>query len=260
VAAGDGLWLIVADVPANEYDETALAKGLQNLDWVGRRAMAHEAVVEHFLSARAVLPMQLFTLFTSDARALQHVEHQRREILAIVKRLERKVEWGLRLTFDDQAVRDSVEAAHARANGGSRSRGPRRGRSSAQGAVAAGAAYLARKRDLLDVHRGQLLAARTAADTLFAALRGEAADAYRRTSTEQAAPGSRLLLDAAFLVPSSRTRAFRAAVNRRAKQIDAAGVVVSLTGPWPPYNFITPPSPSGSARRPGRSARDKGAH
>jgi hypothetical protein len=239
VATGDGLWLIVADVPANEYDEAALAKGLENLDWVGRRAMAHEAVVEHFLTARAVLPMQLFTLFTSDDRALQHVDRQRREILAIVKRLERKHEWGLRLTFDEQSVRDQVEAKHA---------GKRRSGSPQE---VSGSTYLARKRDLLDVHRGQLLAARTAADALFATLTKQATDAHRRTATEQAAPGSRLLLDAAFLVPATRTRSFRAAVNRSAKQISAAGVVVALTGPWPPYNFIS--SPARATARPTRT-------
>jgi hypothetical protein len=56
--------------------------------------------------------------------------------------------------------------------------------------------------------------------------------------TEQAAPGSRLLLDAAFLVPAQRKGAFRAAVQRSAKKLGKSGVSLSLTGPWPPYNFI----------------------
>ena len=242
VATGDSLWLIVTSLPAAEYDEVRLAQGLQNLDWVGRRAMAHEAVVEQFLSARAVLPMQLFTLFTSDERAVHHVQRQRKEILAVVTRLERKLEWGLRLTFDEQAVRKAVDAA---------------------GQVRpTGTGYLTRKRDLLDVHRVQFRAAKSDADQLFDALSGEAADARRRTSTEQAAPGSRLLLDAAFLVPSSRTRTFRAAVGRKARAIGAAGVVVSLTGPWPPYNFIAPPAVSARRMASGRrrqSSRGKAA-
>jgi hypothetical protein len=231
IPAGAGLWLIVATVPAKDYDEPALAKGLQNLDWVGRRAMAHEAVIEQFLSARAVLPMQLFTLFTSDERAVQHVARQRKGILAVLKRIEKKVEWGLRLTFDEGAVRTSVEAS-----AGKRAK-----------ETPSGAAYLARKRDLLDVTRGRLKAARGEADRLFAALKKEAAESRRRSETEQASAGARLLLDAAFLVPASRTRAFRAAVGRHARTIGANGIVVSLTGPWPPYNFISP-SRSASAK------------
>jgi len=155
LAAGDGVWLIVTTVPAKTYDEAALAKGLQNLDWVGRRALAHEAVVEQFLSSRSILPMQLFTLFTSDERALQHVGRQRNTIVGILKRLERKLEWGLRLTFDEAALRTGIEAKARKA----------------AGPVPSGAGYLARKRDLLDVTRGQLSAARTEANRLFAKLK-----------------------------------------------------------------------------------------
>jgi hypothetical protein len=53
-----------------------------------------------------------------------------------------------------------------------------------------------------------------------------------------AAPGSRLLLDAAFLVPVRRAGAFRALQRKQARAFRTAGIVVSLTGPWPPYNFI----------------------
>jgi hypothetical protein len=259
IAAGRGLWLIAASVPADEYDEAALAAGLQNLDWVSRRAMAHEAVVEQFLTARAVLPMQLFTLFTSDDRALGHVERQRTEIVSVVRRLERKLEWGLRLTFDEQAVRDAVTAGHAPAPAGSSKNGSRRADAPRQ---RRGTAYLTQKRDLLDVRRVQLEAARSEADRLFTVLERDAADARRRTSTEQAAPGSRLLLDAAFLVPTSRTRTFRAAVKRKTKELGSAGVIVSLTGPWPPYNFISPsavPRRTATARGLG-SRRGQAAH
>src|SRR5688572_31807962 len=104
--AGEKTWAIVSSVPAAQYDEAALASGLQNLDWVGRRAMAHEAVVEHFLAEPAVLPMQLFTLFTSDERALEYVARERRRIDRILARLEGQLEWGLRLSFDERAARE----------------------------------------------------------------------------------------------------------------------------------------------------------
>jgi hypothetical protein len=223
--AGRGVWLIVCNVPSLDYGETAVAKGLSHLDWVGRRAMAHEAVVEHFLNAPAVLPMQLFTLFTSDERALAHVARRRASIDRILKRLDRQFEWGLRLTFDEQAARQAVEAHVA---GASKNR-------------AVGQAYLARKRDLLGVTRAQFARAKSQAGRLFRAMRGEATASIRRTAMEQAAPASRLLLDAAFLVPKRRSGAFRAALKKHARQLDAVGIVVSLTGPWPPYNFIAKP-------------------
>jgi hypothetical protein len=216
--AGDGLWVIASTVPAREYGEGALERGLQNLDWVGRRAIEHEAVVERFLGAAAVLPMQLFTLFTSDERAVAHVRGDRRRITGIVKRIAGQVEWGLRLTWDEQAARATVARAH---------RGP-----------ASGKAFLARKRDLLDVSRVQLVDARAQATRLYRTLARAATDARRRTATEQAAPGSRLLLDAAFLVPARGAAAFRTALRRQTRDLGRSGLAVSLTGPWPPYKFI----------------------
>jgi hypothetical protein len=220
-----GLWLIVSTVPASEYGEAAVERGLQNMEWVGRLALAHEAVVERFLSARAVLPMQLFTMFTSDERAIEYISGDRARILKILKRVERKVEWGVRLTWDEQAAREAVEHKHASP--------PARGHKSASGVD-----YLARKRDLLDVNRTQLASARAEANRLYRALSRKAAAAVRRTATEKAAPGSRLLLDAAFLVPARGAAAFRAALKQQGRALARSGIAASLTGPWPPYNFI----------------------
>ena len=126
----------------------------------------------------AVLPMQLFTLFTSDERALDARDaRQRRRIDRILARVERQVEWGLRLSFDERAARQAV------------GRQPpvdatRRG---AAGRI--GAAYLARKRDLFDVTRVQLTAARTAADRLYRAMSREATEARRRRSDRAGGAG-----------------------------------------------------------------------
>jgi hypothetical protein len=234
IDAGQGLRLVVSTVPASDYNEAALARGIANLDWVGRRALAHEAVVEHFLSAPAVLPMQMFSLFTSDERALAHAVRDRRRIDRILDRLQRKHEWGLRLTFDEQAAREAIEQAHAGPSGKMGRKRP----------ATSGSAYLARKRDLLDVSRQQLVAARAAGDRVFTAMSAAASASLRRRSTEQA-PGARLLLDAAFLVPSTRANGFRAALRRISGALPS-GVVVSLTGPWPPYNFIDAPTRSRS--------------
>lgn len=219
--AGEGLWLIVADVDDAEYNEKAITAGLQNLEWVSARAVSHEAVVEQFLAGRAVLPMQLFTIFKTDARALEYVAKNRRRIERILKRIEGRVEWGVRLTWDEQAARAAVEEEHR----------PSRG--------SGGAAYLARKRDLHDVNRRQLADARVEATRVFNELSRHAAEAVRRTSTEQATPGSRLLLDAAYLVPVTQESAFKTALRRYARQLQGSGVAVAVTGPWPAYNFIT---------------------
>ena len=209
-------WLIVSTVPERVYGEAALEEGLRQIEWVAPRALAHEAVVEHFLSAPAVLPMQLFTLFTEDDRALEHVVRDRRRIAAILKRIEHQVEWGLRLSWNPDTP----------------------GSPAKRSAPKSGADYLVRKREQRDLAQARLKQARTQANRMYKAVSSEATSAHRRTATEQAVPGSRLLLDAAFLVPARRAATFRAVVGRHARMLEGAGLTVSLTGPWPAYNFI----------------------
>ena len=231
LTAGAGLWLIVSDVPAEEYAEDALTRGLQDLQWVGSRAMAHQTVIERFLKARAVLPMKLFTLFTSDERALNHVTRNARRIERVLARVDRQLEWGVRLTFDETAV------AGARA-------GVSPSRRASPGSTETGAAYLSRKKDVRDRTRLQLAQARSAGERWYRAVARQATAAHRRKAMEGTARGSRLIVDAAFLVPARRSTAFRAEVRRQARDLGAAGVAVSLTGPWPPYNFVS----AGTAR------------
>jgi hypothetical protein len=234
VDVGHQLWAIVSSVPADDYSEVSLRRGLQDLEWVGRRAMAHEAVVERFLFAPALLPMQLFTLFTSDERLNEYVQRERRRIERILSRIEKHLEWGVRLTFDEKAAREAVERAHSQTTKAQK----KRKTGAARTVMVRGSDYLTRKRDLLNVNRAQLAQARTEANRLYRALAQGATEARRRSDTEQAAPGSRLLLDAAFLVPARQSTAFKSALQKKVRTLDGTGLVVSLTGPWPAYNFI----------------------
>jgi Gas vesicle synthesis protein GvpL/GvpF len=169
-----------------------------------------------FLSAPALLPLHLFTLFTSDDRVVRHVESDRARIRRLLKRVEGKVEWGLRLTFDENAARTKVSGRPVRS----------------------GAEFLARKRDVLGIDRTRAKEARGAADRVYKSISRLATAAQRRTSLERAAPGSRLLLDAAFLVPVSKSGALRSAVRQQTRDLRPVGITMSLTGPWPAYNFV----------------------
>jgi len=217
-------WLAVSTVPESLYGEAEIEHGLHDLEWIGPRALAHEAVVEHFLGADAVLPMQLFTLFKSDERAVEHVSTDRRRIARILARIERQVEWGLRLAWDRSA-------SEQRGSGG-------RGRLPARRSDPTGADYLKRKRALRDASRLRLRRAQADATRIYRAVARQATAARRKTEVEQAARGSRLLLDAAYLVPAQRAKAFQTAVRRQTAPLQRTGVVVTLSGPWPAYHFI----------------------
>jgi hypothetical protein len=215
----DRLFMAVADVPADRYNESAISSGLSKLDWVSRIAVAHEAVVESFVSAIAVLPMKLFTIFTSDDRAIANMQAQSSRIAALVKRVANHQEWGVRVAMDRSRAAAAVS------------------KRASTGAVT-GASYLAHKKAQRDTSRELASSARETVAGLFDRLATGSRDAKRRAASELPAQTGPLLLDAAFLVPRARASRFRKSAAREAKLLARQGYDLTLTGPWPPYTFV----------------------
>lgn len=218
------LWLVVADAPLPEYGGEEIESRLSDLSWVSDRALAHERIVEHCAAAGPVLPMKLFTLFHSDERALAHLREQREEIEATLDRIAGRVEWGVRILFrEDEARRQAVASAVAAERPSS------------------GTSFLLRKKAEKESARDLGARLRADADGAYEELAGRAVEARRR-QPEPGEAGARLLLDAAFLVPSEEGEAFEAEVQRVASRLAGKACEVILTGPWPPYNFLGDPA------------------
>jgi hypothetical protein len=103
--------------------------------------------------------------------------------------------------------------------------------------AATGAAFLAAKKQARDDARLAKLAAVDVAAGAFEHLASMARDARRRDDTP-AAGASPPLLDAAFLVPASSRARFKSAAKREAGRCAEAGAQMTLSGPWPAYNFV----------------------
>jgi hypothetical protein len=216
-----GLFVVAADVPLARYGEAAISRGLADLDWVSRAAVAHERVVESFIAATAVLPMKLFTIFTSDARALEHVRAERPRIAAFVKRVANQQEWGVRVVLDRTRAKAAAKPKTA-----------------ARAAAASGAAYLTRKKVQRDAATELAEHARDTVAALYDRLSARARLAKRRLASELPAEGGPLLLDAAFLVPRIRAASFKALAAREARALARHGYGLTISGPWPPYTFV----------------------
>ena len=216
--AGSSLWIVCASVPLATYGPGALETSLRDLAWVGDIAVAHESVVEHFATRKnvTVVPMKMFTMFSSDDRALEEMRSRRRDILAVARRIAGCEEWGVRITRRPPDVA-RVHAESTRPTSGS--------------------AFLAARKEARDLARGVARAATESAERAYDSLSAISRDARRR----DAAPAGAVappLLDAAFLVPAARRSRFKAAARRLAATAATAGTEMTVTGPWPAYNFV----------------------
>ena len=67
------VWAVVADAPLDRFAAEVLQQELQDVEAISRHALAHAAVIEFFFRRAAVIPLKLFTLFSSDETAREHV-------------------------------------------------------------------------------------------------------------------------------------------------------------------------------------------
>ena len=211
------LWLVGAEVPLQTYGAGPLDVHLADLEWVGRVALAHEQVVEHFSRrpSTTVVPMKLFTMFSTSERALEDLAARRSTILRLMRRISGAQEWGIRATHLPGATRDRRAAAPA----------------------GSGAAFLAGKKHARDSAKHARAAAAASAIQAFERLSKLARESKLRQDAPQSA-ATPPLLDAAFLVTAANRGRFTQAARREAAACAKAGVQMTLTGPWPPYNFV----------------------
>ncbi|HUK33120.1 MAG TPA: GvpL/GvpF family gas vesicle protein [Vicinamibacterales bacterium] len=208
-------YAVVSDAPLDQFGEGPLAKRLGDLDWVSHAAVAHEAVTEWVMAqADAVVPMKLFTLFTTDDRALDQLRSGWTRIEGVIRKVARHEEWGVRLVFDE--TRAPADASLPATSGRN---------------------YLSAKRRHHTAASVRSTTMRRVAGEVVKALRPFARETRRRAVTPPADSRNRLLLDAAFLVPRTKAPRFRASSERQAKKIAPAGYSLQLSGPWPPYSF-----------------------
>jgi hypothetical protein len=225
LAVSKSLWLVVAHVPLEMYGPDRLEPALRDMRWVGEIALAHETVIEYFtrMPGGTVIPMKLFTMFSTDDRAVQEIGVRRRSLEGVARRIAGSEEWGVRITRTPR-----VGAGH-RGGPGPRIPSARR--------VASGADFLAAKKQARDAVRDAATTATLAAAEALDALSAIARDMHRRTDAPDGAV-SPPLVDAAFLVPVGRRTRFRTMVRRTAADCRKAGADLTLTGPWPAYNFV----------------------
>lgn len=223
---GHTLYLVCADVPVEEYGAEPIERGLRDLEWVSARALGHEALVEacaRLPSAAAVVPMKLFTLFATEARAVAHVRGERARLERALRRVAGRDEWGVRVRLDEVRARRRAEERAWREVGGARG--------------GTGAAFLRLKQQQQQALLHLASDARHAVDRLHGELGRFAEESQRRPPVPEEA-GARLLLEGAYLVGRTRARRFEAAVRGAAQRLLDDGIEVTLTGPWPAYHFV----------------------
>jgi hypothetical protein len=216
-----GLGALISRVPPREFGEKALGRRLEDLEEVAGLARAHDRVLEAAASKGGVVPFRLCTIYSSIDRLDAMLESETSTLAATLRRLAGSQEWG-------------VKAFAA----------PRMPVAADEPSPESGTAYLTLKRERRETADEERQAAETTVASIHARLAERAAAATVSAPHDRRLSGhdAEMLLNAAYLVPSDAVATFRSLVDQLAREHETQGLNIELTGPWPPYHFVDPPT------------------
>lgn len=178
----------------------------------------HEDVVEALMAVSPVLPMRWGTVLPGERRLFAVLEAHHDAFVAALERVRGRVELGLRVLWDGDVWRPPP--AEPASQGG------------ACPAATPGRQYLMARVEADRRARAERLRALAIADEIHRPLARLAVESVREVLLT-----SRMLLAAAYLVDREQVEAARAEVGALAAAFPALRLL--LTGPWPPYHFVT---------------------
>ena len=207
------VWAVVADAPLERFAGGALQQEMQDVEAISRHALAHASVIEFFFRRAPVIPLKLFTLFSSDEKVRAHVRRRLgplKRMFAAVRGLE---EWGVRIIAGD------VDAQAARS-------------------LDSGRDYLRLKKRLHEQtvapSRATIRAVNGALGTL-----GRVASKTRKQTFPPPGRGRPYVGGASLLISAKRRAVWQKQVASVEKALAAHGHRLEVSGPWPPYHFVS---------------------
>lgn len=217
---------VISPVPADVYDPARIDERIQDLKWVSEQGVAHEAVVAWFVDNSEILPVSLFTMYSST-QALQDAAAPRApELAAEIERLRNKREWDVKISFNESEVERHANTLSERI--------AEIDRELAQ--ATPGKRYLLEKRrnDLLKTETRR--AAQSLADSAYETLRSSSV-ADRTLPIPRGGGALPVILHAALLVNRDAQPALMQAFEREGRRLQEVGVELTYSGPWAPYRF-----------------------
>jgi hypothetical protein len=225
VRAGGGIGAVFSQAELEEFCGESADAHLQDLAWLGPRVCRHEAVIEEVNNRVPVLPARFATLFTSLGSLQQFVLEHRDAVTGFFSELGDKREWAVK------GLLNRPQALEGPGRPAADERAP---------AASPGARYFEEKRIKAQWERDFNLRLKEFSRRAAAALAEHAASFRERKvlAPVEAGTDAEVVLNWAFLVSPSALDEFRGCLARLNGGEAFPGLILTPTGPWPPYSFV----------------------
>ena len=221
---------LISHVPGATYAPGVVERSSGEMEWISPRAVAHDRVLTWAQEHGGIIPMPMFSLWTSARALVESLQARDAELRSTMARVSGADEFGLRVHRRDREMLERIHELDPEIGALRRE----------ADAASPGQRYLLERKVAEQSKQAIRAASQRLAREVYAALQPLAREAVTRPLTPSAATSTdaTLVLNAAFLVDRSAFDAFRAELTRRTRECEPRGLSFDFTGPWPPYHFV----------------------
>lgn len=190
---------------------------------------SHEDVVDTLMKLTTVVPFKFGTILKDEKAATKMLQDYEDKFKKLLSKFRGRAEWGLKIYSNNQEFKKHLAGKEPRL----KKLGEKREKSSR------GVAYLLGRK--VEEELKDDVAARLAKinEFIFREAGKNAYEAKLNKTLPQKLTGKNkeMILNAAFLIEKEKVAHFCKQVKNLIEKYEPMGLVIDLSGPWPPYNF-----------------------
>jgi len=206
-------------VPASEFDSDNISLNLQDLAWLEQQVVAHNARLQEVIKHGTVVPFKFGSLFSSKQAVEKMLQERYVSFSDMLSELQGQVEWGLKLSQNNKALRDSFAHSEER-----------------DSSLSPGQAFLAKKRreEATKLDHKQLVNKQR--KLVYALAKDLSANCkiLEESPTEKGSTHTNILNLSVLADDHFSSSFFESYESEGVNEVFKC----TITGPWPPYNFV----------------------
>jgi hypothetical protein len=226
-----GVAALVSVLDGEDYSPEAIEHASGDVEWLSPRAVAHDRVLTWASDHGAVIPLPMFSLFSSEDAVHRMLSDRASRLGRTLSRVAEGREYALRVYRIDAELAPAVVGLSQRLSEMART----------AGAASAGQRYLLERKLEAEKRTEMRSVTRQIVDEIIDDLSRFAIRVQRspipKTASNDQARGT-LVLNAAYLIAPSGFEAFQRTLSTLVERHGAHGFRFDFTGPWPPYHFV----------------------
>jgi hypothetical protein len=222
---------VVSEVSLQEFGQETLEANLNDIKWVEAKVLAHQRVLEAVLVSHTLIPMRFCTIYRSESGVQEMSAQHYDDFLETLARLEGKQEWGVKVYCDGETLAQRV---------GETSDKVKEFKAEMEQKSSGAAYFLKKKMDEAIAEEMERVSdeyAQHSHDRLSSHV--EEAVINPLQSKELTGRKEAMVLNGAYLVAEEQLATFRAELENLSEEYGDFGFIYEMTGPWPPYNFVS---------------------